>query len=113
MSRLCAACGKPIKNDKVYASIGGNWVPFIPAKLYHVQCVPTLEQPLTLPARIQLTVADHNFVFAVRDFYMNDCEFADKLGVSRLTIERWRAGTNLPTQAMRRATFEFIEEKNR
>ena len=55
-------------------------------------------------------IFDESFVKAVRLFYMNDADFADKIGVSRATIERWRQGLNLPTQALRRAILDFIEE---
>jgi hypothetical protein len=37
---ICAACKKPI--DGAYASIGGNIVPYIPAKIYHVSHVPSV-----------------------------------------------------------------------
>ena len=39
---ICLTCNKPIKNEQ-YASVGGNIVPYIPAKLYHMRCVPTVE----------------------------------------------------------------------
>lgn len=35
---LCTTCGKPI--EVAYATFGGNWVPFIPAKPYHMGCIP-------------------------------------------------------------------------
>ena len=36
----CSACGLPISG--MYASFGGNWVPPIAPKLYHMECVPSL-----------------------------------------------------------------------
>jgi len=38
---LCDGCGKPIEKGQ-YASFGGNWVPYIPAKCYHMACIPTI-----------------------------------------------------------------------
>ena len=38
---ICEACGEPIDDGIPYASIGGNIVPYLPAYLYHMQCVPT------------------------------------------------------------------------
>lgn len=35
---LCDGCGEPIVG--VYGSLGGNWVPYVPGKCYHMQCVP-------------------------------------------------------------------------
>lgn len=49
----CQGCGNLIKG--VYASIGGNWVPYIPSKVYHVNCVPLIrsspepEKPIQTP----------------------------------------------------------------
>ena len=42
---LCDACHEPITG--VYASLGGNWVPYVPAKCYHMQCVPYLSVRMT------------------------------------------------------------------
>ena len=39
---MCDACGKSLKGW-AYASIGGNFVPYIPAKLYHFSCVPPIK----------------------------------------------------------------------
>lgn len=36
----CDKCGKPITG--AYGSMGGNIVPYIPAKCYHMTCLPTL-----------------------------------------------------------------------
>ena len=36
----CSACGLPISG--MYASFGGNFVPPIAPKLYHMECVPSL-----------------------------------------------------------------------
>lgn len=36
----CSACGLPISG--MYASFGGNLVPHIAPKLYHMECVPSL-----------------------------------------------------------------------
>jgi hypothetical protein len=40
---VCAACETPINDNQSYASIGGNIVPYMPAKLYHIRCFPTLK----------------------------------------------------------------------
>lgn len=45
---LCAACDTPIDNGEAYASMGGNIVPYMPAKLYHIRCVPTLKSEPTV-----------------------------------------------------------------
>ena len=42
MDELCAACGKSL-DDRYYASLGGNLVPYIPAKFYHIGCVPNIK----------------------------------------------------------------------
>lgn len=33
---ICAECHQPIKAGVSYASMGGNWVPFVPSKVYHL-----------------------------------------------------------------------------
>jgi hypothetical protein len=38
----CDRCGKPITG--AYGSMGGNIVPYIPAKFYHLACIPTLKE---------------------------------------------------------------------
>jgi len=38
---VCTTCGRPIDDGQFYASMGGNIVPYLPAKLYHLRCVPT------------------------------------------------------------------------
>ena len=43
---ICAGCGKPITGCS-YASMGGNIVPYVPAKLYHVMCVPSVKPQYT------------------------------------------------------------------
>ena len=40
----CSACGLPISG--VYASFGGNWVPYVRPQLYHMKCVPSLADML-------------------------------------------------------------------
>jgi hypothetical protein len=35
---LCDACQQPVSGT--FASVGGNWVPFTPAKCYHMSCIP-------------------------------------------------------------------------
>lgn len=40
----CDKCGEPITG--AYASMGGNIVPYIPAKRYHIPCVPTVSELL-------------------------------------------------------------------
>ena len=40
---ICEACGEPIDDGIPYASIGGNIVPYLPAYLYHMECVPTVK----------------------------------------------------------------------
>lgn len=37
---LCDVCGKSIEG--AYVSFGGNIVPYVPAKCYHMGCVPKL-----------------------------------------------------------------------
>ena len=39
---ICSTCGKPLNDDQPYASMGGNWVPYVAAKLYHIKCIPTI-----------------------------------------------------------------------
>ena len=39
----CAGCGKLIDDGERYASIGGNIVPYSPAHLYHMQCIPAVQ----------------------------------------------------------------------
>lgn len=41
---VCVVCDKPINDGKSYASIGGSIEPYIPAKLYHIQCIPTIKR---------------------------------------------------------------------
>ena len=44
---LCATCKEPIPDGQRYASMGGNIVPYIPAKLFHYpECVPSVKQLL-------------------------------------------------------------------
>jgi len=40
----CDRCGKPIIG--VYGSIGGNIEPYIPAKCYHMACIPSVQELL-------------------------------------------------------------------
>jgi hypothetical protein len=40
---ICSGCEKLISDSQTYGSIGGNIVPYIPAKLYHLQCIPTIK----------------------------------------------------------------------
>ena len=49
---LCDACGRAIEG--AYASVGGNWVPFIEAKIYHLGCVPTVRELLGREAAFEL-----------------------------------------------------------
>jgi hypothetical protein len=39
---FCGTCGKVI--EEVYATLGGNIEPYIPAKEYHLGCVPPLRR---------------------------------------------------------------------
>jgi hypothetical protein len=41
---ICERCGEPITGTEPYASFGGNWVPYVPAKTYHGACRPTLQE---------------------------------------------------------------------
>lgn len=43
----CDACGKRIETGP-YASFGGNIVPYIAPKQYHISCIPSLKPPCTL-----------------------------------------------------------------
>ena len=43
LDTLCAGCNKPLEDGENYASMGGNIEPYIPANLYHLQCIPTLK----------------------------------------------------------------------
>jgi len=38
----CSKCGELITGP--YGSMGGSIVPFVPAKCYHMACVPTLQE---------------------------------------------------------------------
>ncbi len=40
---VCSRCSQSLDGSP-YASIGGNWEPYVPAKLYHIQCVPTVQE---------------------------------------------------------------------
>jgi len=42
LESVCTGCGKPL-DEEMYASIGGDIVPYIPAKLYHLRCIPTIK----------------------------------------------------------------------
>lgn len=37
----CEACGQPIE-EGTYATFGGNWVPYMPAKAYHLKCISSV-----------------------------------------------------------------------
>ena len=43
LKSTCAGCGKLIDDGENYASIGGNIVPYMPAKAYHIVCVPSIK----------------------------------------------------------------------
>ncbi len=43
LKSTCAGCGKLIDDGENYASIGGNIVPYMPAKEYHLVCVPAVK----------------------------------------------------------------------
>ena len=43
----CSACGLPISGK--YASCGGNFVPPIAPKLYHMECIPAVTELLAGP----------------------------------------------------------------
>jgi transcriptional regulator with XRE-family HTH domain len=42
---------------------------------------------------------------------LSDAEFADKLLVSRPTVNRWVRGRNLPRRALRRSIVNWIDEQ--
>ena len=48
---------------------------------------------------------------AQRLLELSDAEFADKLLVSRPTVNRWVRGRNLPRRALRRSIMNWIEEQ--
>ena len=85
---LCDGCGFAILG--VYASIGGNWVPFVPAKVYHMACVPKVpcSEPKSEPG---LTV--------------------DEIGEQRahgISWEEWVAETGYPFPARESRTRQVV-----
>lgn len=61
VSYRCEGCQKPIENGENYASMGGNIVPYIPAKWYHVRCIPVIN-PAEYTAHT-LRADDYEFQF--------------------------------------------------
>jgi hypothetical protein len=54
-------------------------------------------------------IEDNEFVAALNACKMPDNELADALSVSKPTITRWKAGKNLPHDAMRLPVLKFLE----
>ena len=44
--QVCIACGNPIGDCQPYATTLGNIVPYVPAKVYHIGCVPSVKSQL-------------------------------------------------------------------
>jgi hypothetical protein len=55
----CDGCGKPI--DGAYATLGGNWVPFIAPKAYHLGCLPSLRSVDPDPTFVHGSLTDAKF----------------------------------------------------
>lgn len=70
---LCATCGEPITSGEMYASIGGNLDPYIPAKMYHIRCIPTAKS-LLLAANGVFTSTHASRAVGTDDFDFQKCE---------------------------------------
>lgn len=91
---ICTKCNEPIRHEP-YASFGGNLVPYIPAKLYHISCIPVLKPE---PQDADTWPEDNSIVFAT----IEDCKKAQQL------FEDWQAQQK--GRAVNQITQAVLEE---